>query len=47
MNGDITAFRIANAIMQDDEYLEITPKNVRMRKKYLTKNEREKAKKNS
>ena len=32
-------------IMQEDEYLEITPKNIRMRKKFLTKNEREKAKK--
>jgi GTP-binding protein len=33
-------------VMQGDEYLEITPKNIRLRKKYLTKNEREKAKKN-
>lgn len=27
-------------IMSDDEYLEITPKNIRLRKKYLTENER-------
>jgi len=26
--------------MNDDEYLEITPKNIRLRKKYLTENER-------
>jgi GTP-binding protein len=32
-------------IMQDDEYLEITPNNVRLRKKYLTKTDRETAKK--
>ncbi len=31
-------------IMQDDEYLEITPKNVRLRKKLLTNNDRQKAK---
>ncbi len=31
-------------IMQEDEYLEITPKNVRLRKKLLTDNERVKAK---
>ena len=30
-------------IMQDDEYLEITPKNVRLRKKYLTKTDRDRA----
>ena len=30
-------------IMQGDEYLEITPKNVRLRKKLLTKNDRSKA----
>ena len=29
-------------IMADDEYLEITPKNVRLRKKYLTEQERSK-----
>ena len=29
-------------IMQGDEYLEITPKNVRLRKKFLTKNDRAK-----
>ncbi len=33
-------------IMQGDEYLEITPKNVRLRKKLLTKNERSKASRN-
>jgi GTP-binding protein len=31
-------------IMSDDEYLEITPKNVRLRKKYLTEQDRAKAK---
>lgn len=31
-------------IMQDDEYLEITPKSVRLRKKLLTETERSKAK---
>ena len=30
-------------IMHDDEYLEITPKSVRLRKKYLTENERVRA----
>ncbi len=30
-------------IMSDDEYLEITPKSVRLRKKYLTENDRAKA----
>lgn len=30
-------------IMADDEYLEITPQSVRLRKKYLTENERSKA----
>jgi len=29
-------------IMSDDEYLEVTPKNVRLRKKYLTETERKK-----
>ncbi|NQT49578.1 translational GTPase TypA, partial [Candidatus Kuenenbacteria bacterium] len=29
-------------IMKDDEYLEITPKSVRLRKQYLTKNDRNK-----
>jgi GTP-binding protein len=33
-------------VMHDDEYLEITPKNVRLRKKYLTNTDRAKAKKN-
>ncbi len=32
-------------IMQDDEYLEITPNNVRLRKRWLTKTDREMAKK--
>jgi GTP-binding protein len=27
-------------VMSDDEYLEITPRSIRLRKKYLTKNER-------
>jgi GTP-binding protein len=27
-------------IMKDDEYLEVTPKNIRLRKKYLTEVER-------
>ena len=30
-------------IMSDDEYLEITPKSTRLRKKYLTDTERSKA----
>ena len=29
-------------MMREDEYLEITPKEVRLRKKYLTENERKK-----
>ncbi len=33
-------------IMQDDEYLEITPKSVRLRKQYLTDNDRAKARRN-
>jgi len=28
------------SVMNEDEYLEITPKNIRLRKKYLTENER-------
>jgi len=28
------------SIMNDDEYLEITPKNIRLRKQYLTEIER-------
>lgn len=28
------------SVMSDDEYLEITPQNIRLRKKYLTKNDR-------
>ena len=31
-------------IMAEDEYLEVTPKNIRLRKKYLTENDRVKAK---
>jgi GTP-binding protein len=34
-------------IMNDDEYLEITPKNVRLRKMYLSETERSKAKRQS
>ena len=30
-------------VMKDDEYLEVTPKNIRLRKKYLTENERVRA----
>ena len=33
-------------IMREDEYLEITPNNIRLRKQFLTKNERVKAKRN-
>ncbi|PIR66752.1 MAG: translational GTPase TypA [Parcubacteria group bacterium CG10_big_fil_rev_8_21_14_0_10_36_14] len=33
------------SIMSDDEYLEITPKNIRLRKQFLTENERTKANK--
>ncbi|HLR53448.1 MAG TPA: hypothetical protein VK078_01830, partial [Pseudogracilibacillus sp.] len=32
--------------LDDDEYCEVTPKAIRLRKKLLDKNEREKAKKN-
>ena len=28
------------SVMNEDEYLEITPKNIRLRKKYLSENER-------
>jgi GTP-binding protein len=31
-------------IMGPDEYLEVTPKNIRLRKKYLTETERNKKK---
>ncbi len=31
---------IALSIINDDEYLEITPKNIRLRKKYLTEADR-------
>ena len=33
-------------IMSDDELLEVTPKSVRLRKRYLTENERVKSKRN-
>jgi GTP-binding protein len=33
------------SIMNDDEYMEVTPKNVRLRKQHLTENERKKSKK--
>jgi GTP-binding protein len=39
---DLTLER-ALGMMREDEYLEITPTNVRLRKKYLTENERKKA----
>jgi len=29
-------------MMRDDEYLEITPKDIRLRKKYLTETDRKK-----
>ena len=32
------------SVMKEDEYLEITPNNIRLRKKYLTENERVRAK---
>ena len=32
-------------IMQDDEYLEVTPKSIRLRKQFLTKLERTRARK--
>lgn len=32
------------SIMNDDEYLEVTPKSIRLRKKYLTENDRNRAK---
>lgn len=38
---DLTLER-ALGMMRDDEYLEITPKDIRLRKKYLTENERKK-----
>jgi GTP-binding protein len=33
------------SIINDDEYMEVTPQNIRLRKKHLTENERKKAKK--
>ena len=35
---------IGLSIMNDDEYLEVTPKSVRLRKKYLTETERVRSK---
>jgi GTP-binding protein len=35
----------AMGMMREDEYLEVTPKNIRLRKKYLTDNDRKKAEK--
>lgn len=32
------------SIINDDEYMEVTPKNIRLRKQYLTENERKRAK---
>ena len=37
---DILNIEKAMSIMSDDEYLEITPNNVRLRKQYLTEVER-------
>ena len=38
---------LALEYIEDDELVEITPKNIRLRKKYLTDNERKKASKNN
>jgi GTP-binding protein len=35
----------ALGLMRDDEYIEVTPDDVRLRKQYLTENERKKNKK--
>ncbi len=35
----------AMGMMREDEYLEVTPKNIRLRKKFLTDNERKRAEK--
>jgi GTP-binding protein len=47
----VPAFKLdierAMEIMNDDEYIEITPKSVRLRKIYLTQQERSKAQKKS
>jgi GTP-binding protein len=40
---DLTLER-ALSVMNEDEYLEITPKNIRLRKQFLTENDRAKAK---
>jgi GTP-binding protein len=37
---------IGLGIMNEDEYLEVTPKSVRLRKKFLTENERVRSKRN-
>ncbi|GGH74304.1 GTP-binding protein [Pullulanibacillus pueri] len=41
----ILSLEDALSYLDDDEYCEITPENIRLRKKYLNKNEREKAEK--
>ncbi len=41
------SLEIGLSIMNEDEYLEVTPKNIRLRKKYLTESARAIAKKNS
>ncbi len=38
------SLEIGLSIMNDDEYLEVTPKSIRLRKKLLTENERIKSK---
>jgi GTP-binding protein len=38
-----TKIERAMEIMQDDEYIEITPKSVRLRKKYLTEQSQKKS----
>ena len=43
--GGLGIFMLGLEFMSDDEYLEITPLSVRIRKKYLTNAERTKAKK--
>ena len=39
------SLEVGLSIMNGDEYLEVTPKSIRLRKKYLTENERNRAKK--
>jgi len=38
---------IGLSIMNNDEYLEVTPKSIRLRKKYLTEQERVRSKRNN